>query len=513
MLDALTLTADDWSLESFENRLGDRLHVESRSTLRVTYLDTFDWLLHESGCRLTHEREKGKASLHWRSPVRPLPYVMPVPRAPRFAHELPEGFLRSELDAVAGPRALLVVGAARVTRQFARIVDRLDNSIALLQIEDATLLDAANRSVGPPRRTVTARPVGGGSRAYRRVIRLLHECGASDPAASNALAAAAEVRGRRPGDYSSKLRLQLQPDERCDAALRVILGHLRQTAEANVEGVIDDVDVEFLHDLRVACRRTRSVLSQLKGVLPQPAAGLLASELRWLGEVTNPCRDLDVHLLEMTGYRRQLGAAGGAIDDLEKLLRRERSKALRRVRGALRSQRFARLMDVWAALVDSKATGSDSPTCGRPISEVAGRKILKAYRKMVRRGTGLADPPSVDVLHRLRIDAKKLRYLLEFFGGLYPGKTTVRLVKELKQFQDILGESHDMVVQQRHLAGFAETLMAEGSVRAETVFAMGRLADEMSARQAASTEAFAERFRVFAGDRSRKLYQATFGGG
>jgi CHAD domain-containing protein len=382
-----------------------------------------------------------------------------------------------------------------------------------LLIEEMTVLDASSKSVGQPRRTVIAQPVGAGGRTYRRVVRTLRECGAWEPATFDSLAASAEIRGRRPGDYSSKLRFTIRGDQPCSEALGMILDHLRRTAAANVEGVIDDVDVEFLHDLRVACRRARSALSQLKGTLPRPAADNLTTELRWLGEVTNPCRDLDVHLLDMTGYRRQLGVAAGAIDDLEKLLRRERSKALRRVRTALRSQRFARMMDAWSALAEAQATGSDSPDAGRPISEVAGKKILKAYRRMVRHGTRLADPPPAEDLHRLRIDAKKLRYLLEFFGGLYPAKTTSRLVRELKQFQDILGESHDMAVQRQHLAGFAETLMAEGSARADTMFAMGRLADAMSARQSASTDAFANRFDVFANRKSRKLYQKTFGGG
>ncbi len=119
---------------------------------------------------------------------------------------------------------------------------------------------------------------------------------------------------------------------------------------------------------------------------------------------------------------------------------------------------------------------------------------------MVKRGVQLSDPPPAEDLHRLRIDAKKLRYLLEFFGGLWPKKATSRLVKELKQFQDILGGSNDMAVQQRHLAAFAETLMAEGSTRAGTVFAMGRLADTMAERQETYAEAFAERFELFAGD-------------
>jgi CHAD domain-containing protein len=513
MLDALTLAADDWSLESFENRLGDRLDVDSPNTIRTTHLDTFDWLLHESGCRLTHERTGAKASLHWHTPLRPYPYVLPITRMPRFARDLPEGFLRSELEAVTGPRALLVAGAARVLRRNARVSDNQNNTLVRLLIEEVTVLDASSRPVGEPHRTVTAQPVGAGGRTYRRVLRILHECGASDSDAIDPLNAAAEARGRRPGGYSSKLRLAIRQDQPCGEALRKILDHLRHTTAANVEGVIDDVDVEFLHDLRVACRRARSALSQLKGAVPGTAADNLATELRWLGEVTNPCRDLDVHLLDMTGYRRQLGAAAGAIDDLEKLLRRERSKAFRRVRGALRSQRFAGMMDAWAALAEGQATGSDSPNSDRPISEVAGKKILKAYRRMVKHGMRLANPPPAEDLHRLRIDAKKLRYLLEFFGGLYPAKTTSRLVKELKQFQDILGETHDMAVQQEHLAGFAETLMAEGSARADTMFAMGRLADAMSARQSASTEAFATRFDVFANQKSRKLYQKIFGGG
>ena len=40
------------------------------------------------------------------------------------------------------------------------------------------------------------------------------------------------------------------------------------TLEANVEGTRADLDSEFLHDLRVATRRTRSALSQIKAVLP-----------------------------------------------------------------------------------------------------------------------------------------------------------------------------------------------------------------------------------------------------
>jgi len=511
MPEALTLAADDWSFPLLGKRLGDRLEIEPKTTLRVTDLDTFEWRLVERGCRLTSERQSGRTTLHWCSSSRPHPYVLPVDREIRFARDLPESFLRSELVEVSGVRALLPIGTARVSRQNARVLDPRGNTVVRLLVEESTPLGHSNNKAGEPLRTVTVQLVGTARRAHQRVIGFLHDSGATEARKMDVVVAVAAVRGRHPGDYSSKPQIIPRPDQRCDEVLRTILGSLRGTVAANVDGVINDIDAEFLHDLRVACRRARSALSQIKGVLAQPLADNLTKEIRWLCNATGPCRDLDVYLQEMNGYRRQLDTAANEIDDFEKLLRRERTRALRRVRGVLRSKRFDRLMEAWALLVAGDDAKPEAPNAATPIGEVAGKKILKAYRRMVKRGARLSDPPPAEDLHRLRIDAKKLRYLLEFFGELYPKKTLARLVRELKQFQDILGGSNDMAVQQRHLAAFAETLMAEGSTRAGTVFAMGRLADTMAERQAEYANTFSQRFEVFSGDASRRLYQKTFG--
>jgi len=313
----------------------------------------------------------------------------------------------------------------------------------------------------------------------------------------------------RVGKTASKPRLSLRPDLRCDEALRMILGHLRQSVAANVDGVIDDVDVEFLHDLRVATRRARSALSQIKNVLPQSAVDRLAAELRWLGEVTNPCRDLDVYLLEMDDYRRRLGAAANALDDYEKLLRRERSKALRRVRGALRSKRFTRLMDEWRALVESKPSGSDPAHAARPISDVAGKKILKACRRMVKRGAGLTDDPPAKQLHRLRIDAKKLRYLLEFFRSLYPKDRVDPLIRELKGLQDVLGELNDREIQRALLAVMTREL--EGSADYDTLAAMSDLGTALDRRHEELRGVFRDRFNPILSTAAQREYRTLFG--
>ena len=88
----------------------------------------------------------------------------------------------------------------------------------------------------------------------------------------------------------------LAPDDRADVSVRKILRSLFVTLRSNANGVAEDANTKCLHDLRVANRRTRSALSQIKGVLPVSVIEYFQPEFKWLGNVTGPCRDLDVFL-------------------------------------------------------------------------------------------------------------------------------------------------------------------------------------------------------------------------
>src|SRR5207248_6916699 len=109
---------------------------------------------------------------------------------------------------------------------------------------------------------------------------------------------AATLAGVPVAGCSSKLDIAVERDQPAAEAFGVVCRRLAEIVEANLPGVIDDVDTEFLHDLRVAIRRTRSVLKELKGVLPPDDEVRARSELRWIQEITGPTRDLDVQLLE-----------------------------------------------------------------------------------------------------------------------------------------------------------------------------------------------------------------------
>src|SRR4249919_3165204 len=80
-------------------------------------------------------------------------------------------------------------------------------------------------------------------------------------------------------------------------AMQMVLLRLLDTLEANVPGTVRDIDTEFLHDLRVAVRRSRSAIKLCGDVLAAGVPEAFGGEFKWLGDVTTPIRDLDVYLL------------------------------------------------------------------------------------------------------------------------------------------------------------------------------------------------------------------------
>jgi len=321
-----------------------------------------------------------------------------------------------------------------------------------------------------------------------------------------------DVGGRIPGDSGSKHRIPLDPTQRSDSAVRNILLHLLVILERNVEGTIDDLDTEFLHDLRVACRRTRSALTQLKGVLPTETTAPIGAEFKWLGDVTGPLRDLDVLLLAMPTYRALLSPpANTDFDALEKLIRSTRARAHRSVVRALRSDRFGRLVSSWRKTLEA-IDQSSAPHASRPTVELANERVTKAHRRVLERGRGLDNDPSAGALHRLRIDVKKLRYLLEFFHNLYPEEDINARIKELKRLQNILGVFNDMEIQSNRLSDFTHELQADSAVGTSSILTLGRLAATLEERQKELRPVFHDAFKEFSSNPVQAAFRRLLSG-
>ena len=319
--------------------------------------------------------------------------------------------------------------------------------------------------------------------------------------------------GQNPGDYSTSFQLELDPGTPSATAARRIHQTLLKNLLANLEGVTRNWDPEFLHDFRVAIRRTRSALNQLKGLFPEAEVEHFSEEFRWLGAKTGPGRDFDVYLLKIPAYREALHP--GAQKDLEplvQLLQKKRAVEQGKLRGLMRSRRFHGLLEDWGTFLEEPdAPDSDLPNAHRPIRELASERIWKAFTKVLREGGKTSRATSARALHRLRIRCKKLRYLITFFRTLYPADELKPFIAELKRLQDHLGDFNDLQMQQEALHRFAEEMLATKTGPPATLLAMGQLMGQLEGQQIVEREAFHRHFRQFSRPRNQKRFRKLFG--
>ncbi len=284
----------------------------------------------------------------------------------------------------------------------------------------------------------------------------------------------------------------------------MLLRSLLRIVEHNLPGAIAGVDTEFLHDLRVAVRRSRSAQRQLRGVFaPEPLARFRA-EFRWLQQVTGPSRDLDVYVLE-------LADSPPGLDPLRELLLERRRRERRRMVRALRSDRMTTLLADWGAFLEELVAAPTEyrPDAARPIRDVAAERIRAVYARMVKTGSAIDDSSSPAALHELRKTGKELRYLLEFFSSLFAVDVVRPLVRGLKSLQDTLGRFQDYEVQAELLHSFRDAVAAREDGPAALV-AMGQLLGRLEREQSAARSESAARFADFAARPQRRRVMETF---
>jgi CHAD domain-containing protein len=458
-----------------------------------TWLDTFDWRLHTAGLTLEHHTGRGGGRLvltdaHGERLTVPAPGL----RWPARASALPPGPLASRVAAAAGVRALLPVARGISTLATAQARRAGAETVAWLTLDWTSLTQPATALL-PGRISVTA--VAGHQREAQRIARRLAAAGLA-PASQPQLEAALATAGQRPGHLSGLLDVALEPGMPGQAAMATVLLRLLDTLEANVAGTLAALDPEFLHDLRVAVRRTRTGLKLAQEVLASGLSGDFAAEFTWLGDVTTPARDLDVYLLGYPDLASSLAAAAPAeLAPFCECLARRRAAQQRRLGRALRSPRFASLTRTWRDALGALAAAP--PPATPTAAELAARLIGRAHRRVIRRGRAITAESPPEVLHDLRKRCKELRYALEFFGSLCEPAAHRRALGGLKGLQDVLGTFQDCQVQQRELRSIAGEMMLAGGTPASALLAMGELAGVLARRAEAARARLAGAFASF----------------
>jgi CHAD domain-containing protein len=357
---------------------------------------------------------------------------------------------------------LIVVGdqKRRVRRLELRNED--EKTVARLELDEPAVASADPA-------LVTVHSLRGYEDQARRATRLLTGLGLR-PVEDSVVA--------EPADAASTARIDR--DAPATELIAMELGEFLAAMRENLPGLLDDVDTEFLHDFRVAVRRTRSTLKLGRAVLPAVMRSRWEPAFKWLGDLTTPVRDLDVYELElptMTGWL--VAADGGDLAPFAAHLRRRRTVERRALVRGLKSARFQRLDAGWEqALAGLAASESEQPSAG----ELADRSISKAYRRVARDGAAISASSPAEDLHGLRKRCKELRYALEVFAPVLDKDSRKSAVADLKGLQDVLGRFQDSEVQRHSLREFAEEMMAAGA-SAQVVLAMGELVGHLDAEQ------------------------------
>jgi len=368
----------------------------------------------------------------------------------------------------------------------------------------------------PP--TVEVQPVRGYGRAADRMAGLLAAQVVLRPVESDLTEQALALAGLTPGDYSSKLRVQLDPEAPAIEAVTTVVRALVDTMAVNEPGTRADTDSEFLHDYRVAVRRTRSVLGMAKGVVEPALLGHLRTEYKWLGDITTPTRDLDVYVLTYPEFEASLPPAiRPDLHPLRAFLVERQRRDHAQLVADLDSSRYATLMAEVRAWLDEVTPvwtrdPNRAPQAAESTVTFAASRIWKAYRGLVKDARRISPDSPPEALHDLRKDAKKLRYALECFGSVFPAGELAALVKELKGVQDVLGEFQDCEVQKGSLRHFGEDLAREqGPGAAPTLMAMGYLVEQLDERERQARARFADRFAAFDRHDNRVHFHRLFG--
>ena len=164
-------------------------------------------------------------------------------------------------------------------------------------------------------------------------------------------------------------------------------------------------------------------------------------------------------------------------------LRGARRMAYVRAGAAVESERFRRLLvDLLVWIETGPWTGAERPMAHereRPIRRFAADELGSAAARSPGAASTCASS-TPHARHKLRIEAKKLRYAADVFAGLFGRAKRARaFIEALKEVQDALGELNDIVVGER-LAH--EAAASPGRAETDSAFVAGRITGAQTAR-------------------------------
>lgn len=294
-------------------------------------------------------------------------------------------------------------------------------------------------------------------------------------------------------------------------AVSLLLWQELESLEKNQTIIIRAQDDEALHAFRISIRRTRSLISQSKGLFGKARARIYLADFKWIGDFTTPVRDLDVLAIKLQDY-------GEALPDeyqhnltmIQAFLEEQRKHAYAELQKDLHSQRYQKMIHDWRIYLEDRleepATGASGPT----ILEHANKKTWRTYQLVLEEGRSITDDSPATALHELRKTCKKLRYLIDFFSNLHEASTVRRLIKTLKKLQNFLGDFQDCEAHLELLMRFQQQARLPANIQISFMLINEFLIAELHQREATMRGDFTSKFSAFDKAGTHELMESMY---
>jgi CHAD domain-containing protein len=362
---------------------------------------------------------------------------------------------RAERDVIRADRKVAVLSLDRV--EFAGHAEGLSHELEIELTAEGAASDL--RALEPVLLPFGLRPQG--QSKFARALALLDpgatgaDPGAKREGSHSAVAPAPERRAAGERKKGAKRIGVLAADLMSEAGRKILRFH-RDQMLAHEAGTIAGEDPEELHDMRVATRRQRAALRIVQPHLRKKAIRPVRDGLRALAGALGAVRDLDVMLAAAADYQSKLPAAErpafqGLLDSWARTRDAARAKMLEHLRG----RAYADFKQQYAKFLDAPPASERAPEDGEIphpalVAHVLPAEIWSHYGDM-RAFDPMLPSASVETLHALRVEGKRLRYVLEFFREVLD-PCVAKPIASIVALQDHLGELQDAVVAIR-LAG------------------------------------------------------------
>lgn len=235
----------------------------------------------------------------------------------------------------------------------------------------------------------------------------------------------------------SKLDAQSPVKEALQGMIWACLFHL----QANVSGAVKKTHDEYLHQVRIALRQLRVVLSMVAKQRSDVELESLRDLIAELGTALGRSREWDVFVAQTLPslQKRSDHLAGfkAVAHQSEKL----RQHYHQHVHAALQSSDFQRLLLRFGAWMNGEYwRGSfEEENLRRFAAAMLQRRSQKVrhYSERIHQGADAVR------LHELRIACKNLRYCTDLFRSIYAAEQTKHFLGALEKLQDALGMLND----------------------------------------------------------------------